>query len=184
MTPNDSNFPSRPAFPPLMNTAARQAVFGAFGFAPAPQPGNPEAIRILGDWEAQNIVKVEIPQLRGIEGLHRDGVIRWHRLCVEQLRALWAAWEKAGLLGLVQTYAGSYVPRFIRGSRSVLSNHAFGSAFDINAGWNPLGKTPPLAGRAGSVRELVPLANQHGFYWGGHFAARPDGMHFEIARLL
>jgi hypothetical protein len=167
-----------------MNTAARQTVFGSFRFVAAPQPGNPEAIRILGDWEAKNIVKVEIPQLRGIEGLHRDGVIRFHRLGVEQLRALWAAWEKANLLRLINTYAGSYVPRFIRGSRSVLSNHAFGSAFDINAAWNGLGKTPPLSGRAGSVRELVPLANEHGFYWGGHFANRLDGMHFEIARLL
>jgi len=29
----------------------------------------------------------------------------------------------------------------------------------------------------------VPLANEHGFYWGGHFRHRPDGMHFEIAVL-
>ena len=33
-----------------------------------------------------------------------------------------------------------------------------------------------------SVRELVPIAHDHGFYWGGHFS-RCDGMHFEVARV-
>ncbi|MFC1534810.1 M15 family metallopeptidase [Thermodesulfobacteriota bacterium] len=23
-----------------------------------------------------------------------------------------------------------------------------------------------------------------GFYWGGHFKSRPDGMHFEVAKIL
>jgi hypothetical protein len=30
---------------------------------------------------------------------------------------------------------------------------------------------------------LVGIANDNGFYWGGHFT-RLDGMHFEIAKLL
>jgi hypothetical protein len=35
------------------------------------------------------------------------------------------------------------------------------------------------------VRELVPIANAFGFYWGGHFGAgRVDGMHFEVAKVL
>jgi len=29
----------------------------------------------------------------------------------------------------------------------------------------------------------VPLANKWGFYWGGHFGGRLDGMHFEVAVL-
>lgn len=33
------------------------------------------------------------------------------------------------------------------------------------------------------MRELVPIANDFGFYWGGHFRSRLDGMHFEIAEL-
>jgi len=28
----------------------------------------------------------------------------------------------------------------------------------------------------------VPIAHDHGFYWGGHFS-RSDGMHFEVAKL-
>ncbi|MBP0575977.1 M15 family metallopeptidase [Mycobacterium tuberculosis] len=39
-------------------------------------------------------------------------------------------------------------------------------------------------GAKGCVRELVPIANRFGFYWGGHFSTRADGMHFEVAKLL
>lgn len=72
---------------------------------------------------------------------------------------------KKDLIRLVLTYAGSFDPRFIRGSTTTLSNHAFGSAFDINAEWNPLGHTPAPKGTEGSVRELVPIAHEYGFYW-------------------
>jgi hypothetical protein len=34
------------------------------------------------------------------------------------------------------------------------------------------------------VRELVPIANKHGFYWGGHYSKRADGMHFEAAKVV
>lgn len=110
--------------------------------------------------------------------------MRFHKKAVEQLKALWAAWEEAGVLHRVLTYEGSYSPRFIRGSRETLSNHAYGSAFDINYQWNRLGAVPALEGQEGSVRELVDIANEHGFFWGGHFRGRADGMHFEVAKLL
>lgn len=88
------------------------------------------------------------------------------------------------ILRRVLSYDGSYNRRFIRGSRTVLSNHAYGSAFDINARWNPLGALPPADNEEGSVQTLVEIANRHGFYRGGHYRGRPDGMHFEVARLL
>jgi hypothetical protein len=97
---------------------------------------------------------------------------------------LWKAWQAKSVLPLVLTFGGSFVPRFIRGSRTVLSNHAFGSAFDINVAWNLLGNTPALVGQKGSVRPLVSIANEYGFYWGGHFNSRRDGMHFEVAKIL
>ncbi|SEG11262.1 M15 family metallopeptidase [Marinobacterium lutimaris] len=166
--------------------ATRIRLFGEFDFEPDPRPGNREAINIIGDWEKQNIVTVYIPQLEGISvfGKRSSGRMRFHRLAVEQLKAMWAAWEDAGVLRTVLTYDGSFNARFIRGSRTTLSNHAFGSAFDINARWNPLGAIPVAMGREGSVRELVAIANQFGFFWGGHFKGRPDGMHFEVAKLL
>lgn len=176
-----TNFPPKPNFPPLVGTLARQAVFGKFAYVHAPLPQNKENIRILGSWEADNIVTVKIPQLVGIPGAPGSGLIRFHRLAAGQLQGLWQAWEASGLLDRVLSYSGSFVPRFIRGSTKTLSNHAFGSAFDINVPQNSLGATPALVGQNGSVRELVPLANEWGFYWGGHFNTRLDGMHFEIA---
>ena len=50
--------------------------------------------------------------------------------------------------------------------------------------WNGLGARPALRGQEGSVRELVKTAERYGFYWGGFFAKRPDGMHFETAKIL
>jgi hypothetical protein len=175
-------FPPEPGFAPLASTEERQRRFGPLHYAPAPRPDNPEAIRIVNGWEAANIVTLTIPQLAGVQGLHKEGRVRFHRKAAAQLLALWAAWEKRGLLARVLTYAGAYAPRFIRGSRTVLSNHAFGTAFDINAAWNPLGAQPALAGSPGCLLDLVPVANELGFYWGGHFTRR-DGMHFEVARL-
>jgi peptidoglycan hydrolase-like protein with peptidoglycan-binding domain len=178
-----SNFPPRPAFPPLVSTAQRQAIFGAFQFVPAPLPDNREHIRILGNWQAENIVNVPIPQLRRALGSRARAAIPFHKLAAEQLKGLWQAWEDADLLDRILTFDGSFEPRFVRGSRSSLSNHSFGTAFDINADFNPYNTRPRLFGEKGSTRELVPIANQWGFYWGGHFRTRPDGMHFEIAVL-
>ena len=48
---------------------------------------------------------------------------------------------------------------------------------------NPLGAEPAYPKQKGCVFDLVPLAHEHGFYWGGHFASRRDGMHFEIAEV-
>jgi D-alanyl-D-alanine carboxypeptidase/Putative peptidoglycan binding domain len=175
------NFPPLPDFKSLNGLAARQKVFGKFAFKHKPLPNNPEHIVITDGWEGQNIVRVTIPQLVGVEGATFDGGVRFHKLAVDQLVALWAAWEKAKLLDRVFTYGGDFNPRFVRKKIGVLSNHAFGSAFDINAAFNPLGTQPALVGKKGSVRELVTIANQHGFFWGGHFSKRPDGMHFEVA---
>ncbi len=181
---NSAGFPPRPSFKQLTGTAARQSVFGRFAFESRPIPGNPENIRILGDWVERNIVVVTIPQLAGIPGAGSTGKIQFHRLAADQVVALWQAWENEGLIDRVLSWGGSFVPRFIRGSRTTLSNHAFGSAFDINVPFNALGAIPALVGKKGSVRELVPLAHKHGFFWGGHFRGRPDGMHFEVARIL
>ncbi len=177
-----SNFPPPPTFEPLVTNQQRAQVFGSFDFVPAPTAAEPGAVRILGNWQRDNIVKVPVPQVRNVQGARGRDYIWFHRLAARQLQALWSAWEVAGLLDRVLTYEGSFNPRFVRGSTTTLSNHAFGSGFDINYTWNKLGHRPALVGQRGSVRELVPIAHQHGFYWGGHFG-RPDGMHFEIAFL-
>ncbi len=178
------NFPTPPSFGPLTTNRDRQQVFGHYRFEPAPTGNDPEAIRILDDWEQQSIEWVNVPQLAGFRNAKRNGDVQFHRLAAPQFTGLWKAWEEEGMLDRVLSFEGSYVPRFIRGSRTALSNHAFGSAFDINLRWNRLGAVPALVGEQGSVRELVATANRFGFYWGGHFRDRPDGMHFEVALLL
>jgi peptidoglycan hydrolase-like protein with peptidoglycan-binding domain len=177
-----SNFPPRPIFPPLTTNEQRKAVFGAYDYVSAPEPGNPEAIRIIGSWERDNIIAVKVPQLAKALDRKSD-TLRFHRLAADQLQGMWADWGKARLLDRILTYDGSFVPRYVRGSRSVLSNHAFGSAFDINANYNKIGHEPALVGNKGCVRELVQIANAWGFYWGGHYNSRKDGMHFEVAYL-
>jgi len=181
--PGGANWPPPPDLKPIVGTTGRQAAFGKFKFRADPTTNNPERIAVTDNWANENIGKIKISQLVGVRGAPSSGKIWFHKKAHQQLQDLWQAWEDQGLSNLVINWAGSYVPRFIRGSRTTLSNHAFGTAFDINTRENALGAIPALVGKHGSVRKLVPLANQHGFYWGGHFKSRKDGMHFEIAEL-
>jgi len=176
-----ADWPPPPVFAPLVSNLERERTFGKFEFKRiAPDRDD---IRILGNWESQHIVPITVPQLIGVKGAPSTGRIRVHKLVTGQWKALFQAWEDDGLMPLVKTWEGSFVPRFIRGNNVTLSNHSWGTAFDINYQWNKLGQMPALRGAVGSVRELVPRAHQFGFYWGGHFSRR-DGMHFEVARVL
>jgi hypothetical protein len=172
----DPDFPPPPDFPYLKDPTS---LFGTFAFRPAPEPGNPEHVDIDDQWVADNIVTVDVahPTLGTIG-------IRFNRKGQGQLLALWKDWAENGLLDRIKTFDGGFSPRFMRGSNDTLSRHAWGAAFDINAKWNPLKAEPALVGEEGCVRELVTIANKHGFYWGGHFRTRQDGMHFEIAKLI
>ena len=162
----------------------RQKLFGYFSYIPAPTPDNPEGIRITDGWAVNNIKSVVVPQLVGVQGASRSGMIQVHTKLANQVVSLFQAWEDADLKDRIMTWGGSWVPRFIRGSRASLSNHSWGTAFDINAQWNGLGVKPADVGKKGSVKELVSIAADHGFYWGGWFPSRPDGMHFEAYKVL
>jgi len=168
-----------PVVPHTLSTAEIEAMFGPLPWQPV--PGDDSAIHIDPAWTADHLVTVEIPQLRVVAGAPPDQRVTFHRDAAPSLVALFAAWEAAGLLDRVRSWEGSFAPRRIRGGKTV-SHHAYGVAFDINARWNPLGAAPAPLGAPGSVRELVPLANAHGFMWGGAWSSRPDGMHFEAFR--
>lgn len=157
----------------------KQRLYGNFSYVSAPTSNNPEAIRITDNWVSNNIVSIEIPQLAKL----KVKTVQIHKLVAPKLKELFEAWEKENLLDLILTWDGSWVPRFVRGSRITLSNHSWGTAFDINAKWNALGTSPALVGKTGSVRKLVPIANECGWVWLGH-SSRPDGMHFEIGKLI
>lgn len=181
-TSSDPNFPPKPDFPPLVTNEQRAQLFGRIEFVANPSTANPEGIKITNSFERDNIVSVSLPQLAKATG-GKYTTMRFHKSCAKQLQGFFIDIEKAGLLHLIISYSGAFYPRFVRGSRSALSNHSYGTAFDINVPQNGLNKTPALVGQKGCVRELVPIAHKWGFYWGGHFS-RPDGMHFEIAKIL
>lgn len=189
-----TTWPPRPTEPPQPDSALTTTLFGKFEFRHAPTASNPERIEILGGWVAENIVEVHIPQMdKGLfaAGNHyarrEVGKIHCHRKAAAAFQALFDRWEDAGLMDRVLTCAGAFNARLKRGATSAkpanLSNHSWGTAIDLNAGENPLGRTPLGIGARGSVRELVAIANGLGFFWGGHFGSRPDGMHFELAQL-
>jgi hypothetical protein len=172
-----SYFPPRPNFSsPSKDTRAK--LFGTFAWTKV----NSSDIRITDGWAGKNIVKVYIPQLIGVNGFPKDGMVQFHKAGAKQLQGFFAEVERQGLLHLVISWAGSFYPRFIRGSSKSLSNHSWGTAFDINAPENWLNAKPASIGQKGSLLKLVPIANSFGFYWGGHFT-RQDGMHFELAVL-
>ncbi len=174
------NWPPAPDFPPLGN-AEKAKIFGHFEYEPSPTKNDPGGIRVLGDWYRENIIGVDVPELFEIRGTAGRSRFQFHKLAAAQFAAFFklAHCKKPNK---IVTWSGSYSARFVRGSRSILSNHAFGSAFDINS-MNNMGSVPILLGRYGSVREIVELGYLLGFFWGGHFR-RKDGMHFEIARVM
>lgn len=182
-----TDFPAKPSFSAL-GYDGQIKLFGSFKFA---RLGAGDNIKITDDW-VKNLVTVGVPQLSGIEGAGRIGRATIHRLIKDQFLGLWQAWEDEGLLGHVLTWGGANMSRYMRGvqippggNAKLLSRHAWGTAFDINVAWNGLRKTPAAVGEKGCVRELVATAHRFGFYWGGHFGnGRPDGMHFEAAKIV
>lgn len=190
---SDPAWPPRPNFLPL-SYGDREKVFGHIECVPTPTPDNPEGVRITNDF-AKHLVRIHVPQLAKIPGAMlqgkivgrgpKNGMVTLHELAAQPMLDLWNAWEDASLLHLVLTDAGMLVTRYVRGSFSVLSNHSYGTAFDINAPWNGLKKVPALLGKRGCVRELVEIANSLGWWWGGHGWPpgydRLDGMHLELA---
>lgn len=163
----------------------------------------------LADWRRRNIATVDIPQLRGrrhtargeafytathtpaeYDAWQREQVARrvgtsvqFNSHCTRQLLALWNAWDRANLLNFVIFEIGFLFQRYMqsRSATAPISNHAYGTAFDINSIPNSFRTVPAPRGAWGTVVPLVPLAIDHGFYWGGFYN---DGMHFEVAKLM
>lgn len=71
-----------------------------------------------------------------------------------------------------------YAFRTIRGSDVHVSNHASGSAIDINATKHPLGARGTFSKtQEKTIRELC---KKYGLRWGGDYQVRADEMHFEV----
>ena len=71
-----------------------------------------------------------------------------------------------------------YCFRNVRGTTDKLSNHASGTAIDLNATKHPLGHAGTF-----TVMQTVliqALCKKYGIKWGGDYKGRKDEMHFEI----
>jgi hypothetical protein len=76
-----------------------------------------------------------------------------------------------------------YAPRLVRGSTTVLSNHASGTAIDCNATQHPRGVATKKTMTAGKIAGCRAIVHDSGgvIRWGGDYvSAPPDAMHFEI----
>lgn len=108
--------------------------------------------------------------------------IRFHAKAAPALKAaLDEIWEHYGrdqkkidALG-ISKYAGAYNPRFIRGSTTKWSNHAYGAAIDLNAEDNGFGK-----GHGTIPQPVIDAFKRQGARWGGDYRGRTDPMHFEF----
>jgi hypothetical protein len=71
-----------------------------------------------------------------------------------------------------------YAFRDVRGVTGKLSNHASGTAIDLNATKHPLGKVGTFP--AEKVPMIRALAKKYRLAWGGDYRGRVDEMHFEV----
>lgn len=77
-----------------------------------------------------------------------------------------------------------YASRTIRGSETVVSNHASGTAMDLNARAHGLGLRDTYTNRQEQQIHRK-LRRLHGVIrWGGDYVHRADEMHFEIVQNL
>lgn len=186
-------FPPKPSFvSPSVNLSAFLTKLGNPKYKIGTNPGGElrhRPIIFTDGWVGKNVSYVEIPQLKDkpipVKGgfVKCSGKIQFYTKAHKAVQELFKAWEDDGLIPKILTFGGSFVPRTI-GSGTNPSNHSFGTAFDINAKWNDQGDPPAGIGKDGCLLELVPRANELGFFWGGFYSGGAvDGMHFEYAKL-
>jgi hypothetical protein len=171
-------------------TAPSGKIVAPFKWTWAPSDTDQDRIRILGGWPQLNITSFACePLARWTK--NRSRIVTLNHSVKEPFLKLWEAWEKEDLLELLTeslerkgqkpAWAGGWVPRYKRGAAHDqnprnLSTHASGHAFDICPTAYPLGKAVPPED---IMHALADVAKEHGWFWGGKFASRPDGMHFQ-----
>lgn len=140
-------------------------------------------------WEVKNLQVVPLPWAGRLswdltKPCHG---LRVHRLVAASLaRILVQIWARAGesqkeieRLGL-DRIGGGYCWRLTRGGH-ILSMHAFGAAVDFDPEHNAFGDTTPNLALPEN-RWVIEVFEAEGWVWGGRFG-KPDGMHFQAARL-
>lgn len=148
-------------------------------------PRNPaDHTRASTTWEAKNLGLLVPPFRMYYAGKAIRG-IRCHVKVIPSLdRVLKAIWIASGKNDAVlaswgvSIYSGAYNYRLMRGGDR-LSMHSYGCAIDFDAARNGFGDpTPHLA----TVPAVLKAFDDEGWTWGGKWS-KPDGMHFQAARV-
>ncbi len=164
---------------PYITAAQRDSYFGPLIAVPAPTVNDPDAVRIVNDYEANKIVKAHFPELATVPGAH-GGDVWMHKDAAKSLALVLQDLDKRGLTRYIEEFNGAWVPRFVRkvdGTHSPnLSSHSYGTAIDINAHTNGQGKEPTTR-----QIEIARVFAAHGWFWGDWFLPDTisDPMHFE-----
>lgn len=147
-----------------ITNAERDRIFGPLTYVAAPTANDPEAIRITNNFP-QKVVRRVMPII---------GAVDIHEKVADPLYRALKAIERDGHASKVESFEGSYVPRFVRGSTTSLSSHSYATSVDINARTNPRGGQPTA-----NQRIIAPYFQREGFFWGNDFKSIPDPHHFE-----
>ena len=130
------------------------------------------------NWAKNNIISFKIADVPKL------GTMTMHKRIAPQFRAWFLAAVRRGLGDKILANGGTYVPRTMTNQETKLSNHALGSAIDINVAQNGWDCVPAARGKTGSVRELADFCADFGLFWGGWYKGTKDGMHFEAVQIL
>lgn len=130
---------------------------------------------------SQECQPVSNPNLRNLVRTANVGPFRVTGLApaVESLREVLADIEQqeAEVFEALGT-AGMLCARFVRKSRTSISNHSWGTAIDLTL--NGILDNPGNGRTQRGLAAIAPIFNRHGWYWGAGFP-REDAMHFELS---
>jgi hypothetical protein len=148
--------------------------------------GNPRGRngRASPSWEAANLTKIE-PPFKLYYDKRPVRTVLIHKKCAESLlRVFESLWKTSGKDQKtidewgVSDYGGCYNFRLMRGSGR-LSMHAYACAIDLDPSRNGLNDSTP---RFAEYPWVIDAFEAEGWVWGGNWS-RPDGMHFQAARV-
>lgn len=141
-----------------------------------------------GKFKTNNMVLVKLPYTMWMDEIKITKTFM-NKVCADSLvRVLTYLWEyydkdpeKIKAAGL-DVFSGTWNIRPMRGG-SKMSTHGYGLAIDINAPHNALGAIPGKDKLSFTKDSPVVKAFEaEGWTWGGHWS-RPDGMHFQAAKV-
>lgn len=172
-----SPYPDKPRYKAL-NQSQKIRKFGRPGTdAENAKPGG--QIKVDKSFR-KNIVRIDLADYLRNAKKKSFGIryLDMHKDVEEQWRAFLSELKSKKIDGDIISCAGSWNPRYVRGSTSYFSSHAFATAVDFNAPENWLGAKPAKSGQKGCLFRVIEVAKRYKIYCGIWFR-RLDSMHFE-----